>query len=108
MTASEEPVWSVVMFDLPVKTKPQRRASSDFRHLLLDNGFQMAQLSVYVRFSPSVHSLLPTLRTIKHCIPPGGEVRILTVTDREWATALRYVNSVEETQEEEPEQLTIF
>ncbi len=108
MTESDEPVWSLVMFDLPVKTKPQRRAATDFRNLLLDQGYQMAQFSVYVRFSPSVHSILPCIRTIKRNLPEGGEVRILTVTDRQWATAIRYSNGYEQTQEAEPLQLTIF
>jgi len=108
MSAAEEPVWSLVMFDLPVKTQPQRRAAADFRHLLLDQGYQMAQLSVYVRFSPSVHSILPCIRRIKHNLPDGGEVRIVTITDRQWATAIRYCNGFVESQEEEPLQLTIF
>ena len=108
MSGSEEPVWSLVMFDLPVKTKPQRRAATDFRHLLLDHGYQMAQLSVYVRFSPSVNSILPCIRRIKHNLPTGGEVRILTITDRQWATAIRYSNGCIEAPEEEPLQLTIF
>ena len=108
MSASEEVVWSLVMFDLPVKTKPQRRAATDFRHLLLDNGYQMAQLSVYVRFSPSVHSILPCLRAIRSNLPAGGEVRVLTVTDRQWATAIRYANGREQPREEQPLQLTIF
>ncbi|MDR0489576.1 MAG: CRISPR-associated endonuclease Cas2 [Propionibacteriaceae bacterium] len=96
------------MFDLPVKTKQQRRSASEFRHLLLDVGYQMAQLSVYVRFSPSVASILPCIRTIKRNLPEGGEVRIVAVTDRQWATALRYSNGYQEIPEEEPMQLTIF
>ena len=101
-------MWSLIMFDLPVKTKPQRRAATEFRNLLLDQGYQMAQFSVYVRFSPSVHSILPCIRTIRHNLPLGGEVRIVTITDRQWATAIRYSNGYEEHPEEEPLQLTIF
>jgi len=108
VSGSDEPVWSLVMFDLPVKTKPQRREATQFRGMLLDQGYQMAQFSVYVRYSPSVNSILPCLRTIKRNVPAGGEVRIITVTDRQWATALRYANGYEEQQEEEPSQLTIF
>ena len=101
-------MWSLVMFDLPVKTKPQRRAATEFRHLLLDLGYQMAQLSVYARFSPSVHSILPCLRAIKVNVPMGGEVRIVTVTDHQWASAIRYSNGYEDRQEQEPLQLAIF
>ena len=108
MNGSDEPVWSLVMFDLPVKTKEQRRSATDFRNLLLDEGYQMAQFSVYARFSPSVHSLLPTIGTIKHNLPEGGEVRILTVTDHQWAKTLRYTNAREDIVEDAPLQLTIF
>ncbi len=106
--SSDDAMWSLVMFDLPVKTRNQRRDATAFRNMLLDEGYQMAQFSVYVRFSPSVHSILPTIATIKRNLPEGGEVRILAVTDRQWATALRYANASEVTAERSPEQLTIF
>ncbi|MDR2895557.1 MAG: CRISPR-associated endonuclease Cas2 [Propionibacteriaceae bacterium] len=96
------------MFDLPVKSKAQRRAASEFRHLLLDEGYQMAQLSVYARFSPSVHSIMPTISSIKRQLPEGGEVRIITITDHQWATTIRYSNGHEDAPDEAPQQLTIF
>jgi len=108
MSESDEPVWSLVMFDLPVKTKMQRKAATDFRNLLLDEGYQMAQFSVYARFSPSVHSILPTIGTIKRNVPTGGEVRILTVTDHQWSRTLRYTNACEDPVDSAPLQLTIF
>ena len=36
---ADDPVWCVVMFDLPVATKKQRKEATRFRHLLLDEGF---------------------------------------------------------------------
>ena len=41
--------WLVVAFDLPVLSKPQRKAATAFRDFLIDDGFQMMQFSVYVR-----------------------------------------------------------
>lgn len=108
MPQAEEPVWCMVMFDLPVLTKEQRRQANGFRNLLLDNGYQRAQYSVYVRFSPSVHSILPTLGIIRGALPPGGEVRIIFVTDHQWAKALRFADDTEISQERAPAQLTIF
>lgn len=105
---SEEAVWSLVMFDLPVQTKPQRRDAAKFRHLLLDLGYQRAQLSVYARFSPSVNSVIPAIKSIKRNIPQGGEVRILAVTDHQWATALRFTNARSVKTEAPPSQLAIF
>jgi hypothetical protein len=41
--------WLIVAFDLPVGTKPQRKAAHDFREWLKDDGFQMLQWSLYAR-----------------------------------------------------------
>jgi CRISPR-associated protein Cas2 len=41
--------WLVVAFDLPVVEKEQRKAATDFREYLLDDGYTMMQFSVYVR-----------------------------------------------------------
>ena len=43
-------MWMMVLFDLPTLTKKERRAASGFRNYLLDQGFEMAQYSVYMRF----------------------------------------------------------
>lgn len=43
-------MWVMVIFDLPVQTKAQRRAATKFRNFLLDEGFSMSQFSVYMRF----------------------------------------------------------
>lgn len=47
---ADDPMWCLVMFDLPVLTKRQRSEATRFRHFLLDEGFWMAQYSVYVRY----------------------------------------------------------
>ena len=101
-------MWSLVMFDLPVGTKDERRHATEFRQLLLDLGYQRTQFSVYSRFSPSVSSVIPTVGTIKRNLPEGGEVRILAITDHEWATALRFSNARSADVENVPSQLAIF
>lgn len=101
-------MWSLVMFDLPVQTKVQRRRATAFRELLLDLGYQRTQFSVYTRFSPTVASVLPAIRRIKAGLPDGGEVRILSITDHEWATALRFSNAKSIDTEAAPAQLTIL
>lgn len=101
-------MWSLVMFDLPVQTKAERRHATEFRELLLDLGYQRTQLSVYTRFSPSVHSVIPAINTIKGNLPEGGEVRIVSITDHQWATALRFSNAKGMKAESAPSQLAIF
>ena len=43
-------MWMIVMFDLPVVLKEERKAATAFRNSLLDMGFEMSQFSVYARF----------------------------------------------------------
>ena len=43
-------MWLVVLFDLPVGTKKERKAANRFREKLRDLGFEMSQFSVYLRF----------------------------------------------------------
>ena len=101
-------MWSLVMFDLPVQTKAERRRATKFRELLLDLGYQRMQFSVYARFSPSVSSVLPAIGTITVNLPGGGEVRILSITDHQWATALRFSSAKDVEAEKAPSQLAIF
>ena len=42
-------MWMMVLFDLPVTEPEERKAATGFRNFLLDQGFEMAQFSVYVR-----------------------------------------------------------
>lgn len=103
-----EPVWCMVMFDLPTKTKQERRAYQGFRRFLLDNGFSQIQFSVYAWYSPAGHLSVRLMKGIKNNLPPGGEVRIYHITDRQWATAVRFSKAKQVKQEEAPAQLTLF
>lgn len=105
---ADDPMWSLVMFDLPVLTAIQRREATRFRKLLLDVGYSMMQLSVYVRYIPTGGQSHATLRRLKSELPAGGEVRIFHITDRQWSTALRFDKGSPETPEEEPTQLVFF
>ncbi|MDY5584464.1 MAG: CRISPR-associated endonuclease Cas2 [Arcanobacterium sp.] len=105
---SSEPMWCLVMFDLPTQTKAQRKEYTRFRNVLLDLGFSMVQYSVYVYYSPSGLIGTRLVKGIKEQLPPGGEVRIFHLTDNQWAKAIRFFNAKEEKPEPEPEQLMIF
>lgn len=104
----EAGMWNLVMFDLPVLTAAQRRDATRFRHLLIDLGWQMAQLSVYVRYVPTGMSLVPEIRKLKERVPPQGLVEIVAITDRQWAKAIRFVNSEATNPSRPPDLLTLF
>ena len=97
-----DPVWLMVMFDLPVKTKEQRRGANRYRNMLYDQGFSQVQFSVYAKYlinASGVRSLLPRLR---QAIPVNGEVRVLRLTDEQWSSTYRYFGDREVSPEERP------
>ncbi|MDO4761815.1 MAG: CRISPR-associated endonuclease Cas2 [Corynebacterium sp.] len=104
----EAPVWCIVMFDLPVGSKRQRKEASRFRNQLLDLGFARAQLSVYAQYLPLASGVSRLAKTIKKELPHGGDVRILSVSDVQWSKMIRFSNAEEAKAEETPSQLTIF
>ncbi|MGI6786248.1 MAG: CRISPR-associated endonuclease Cas2 [Gleimia sp.] len=105
---ADDPMWMLVMFDLPVKTNTQVRFANRFRMLLLDSGFSMVQFSIYARYTPTGGSDVHMLRVLKSNVPPGGKVRVLFLTDKQWAGMSKFSNAVEEEPEKPPEQLAFF
>jgi len=105
---SEDPMWAVVMFDLPVQSKAQRSAATRYRNLLKDLGFQRVQYSVYARYSITAAAALRLTRTLTMYLPEDGEVRMLRLTDKQWATAFRFINGSAREIEEEPDSLLLF
>lgn len=101
-------MWCLVMFDLPVETKKQRKRATQFRKLLLDMGYGMIQFSVYARYTPTLGGNRATVKAIHERLPPQGKVRILHVTDNQWASADRFSNQEPESEVEKPEMLTLF
>lgn len=101
-------MWCLVMFDLPVKTKEQRKEATRFRNELLDDGFSMVQFSVYVKYLPLGVNLGRIARALKYRLPSNGEVRVLPVTDKQWSGAFRFCNALPTSSEDPPEQLQFF
>ena len=58
-----------VLFDLPVVEKEDRKAATDFRNYLLDDGFQMVQFSTYVRLLSGKEALPHYVNSIKANLP---------------------------------------
>ena len=77
-------MWIIAMFDLPTGTKQVRRAYTRFRKTLLKDGFAKMQYSVYVRNCASLENVDVHLRRVKAALPDDGEVRILTITEKQY------------------------
>ena len=101
-------MWILVMFDLPTRTKQQRRDASRYRNLLRDLGFNMTQLSVYSKYLINATGLLPILPQLKTNVPPNGQVRVIKLTDDQWAGMYRYYGPATLPTESAPTQLILF
>ena len=78
-------MWLFVLFDLPVKTKPQRRVATKFRKFLIDDGYIMLQYSVYARVCRGQEAVNKHVGRLLKKLPGEGSVRSLQVTDMQYA-----------------------
>lgn len=76
----------LVFFDLPVVTRAERRAYTQFRRFLLNDGFDMIQFSVYGRILNGSDAQDKHFKRLIANLPPEGSVRLLTVTEKQFAT----------------------
>lgn len=101
-------MWILVMFDLPTDTKPQRKAATDFRNFLLDEGFERSQFSVYARFVSGKEGFLARVRRIEQNLPDKGDVQILNFTDRQYRDIVHFSDQGRRSPRKNPEQLALF
>ena len=100
---------ALVIFDLPVISKKERRLATSFRKFLLDDGFEMLQYSVYTRLCPDRDNAYTHLERIKRKAPNNGSIRMLMLTERQFTDM--YVVAGEKSAQEvlnTPQQLAFF
>lgn len=101
-------MWMLVTFDLPVETKPQRAAAAKFRLALLDMGFEMSQLSNYLRFCNGKEQFDAYTRKIESYLPALGDVYIFHFTDRQYENIVRFSDQGRRTARKNPTQMALF
>lgn len=101
-------MWLIVMFDLPVTTKPERKAASDFRLALLNMGFLRSQYSVYAKFCSSHEQVQTNSRLVRKALPPKGSVNLLTITDTQFRKIICYQERKNISEKNLPKQLELF
>lgn len=101
-------MWLICMFDLPVGSDKERRHATRFRNDLLDEGFEMAQFSVYMRHLPSREKAQAMAKRILASVPPNGKVSIITITDKQFGEIDAYHNLKPQAPAEKREQLILL
>ncbi len=98
----------MVMFDLPVVDRDERRAATNFRNALLDLGFEMAQFSVYMRFCSSQTQIETYGKRVEAALPEGGKVNILQFTDKQYERILTFRGRAKQPPKKAPDQFALF
>lgn len=101
-------MWVLTMFDLPTDTKKARKAYTHFRKKLLKDGFVQMQYSVYIRHCASQENADVHTKRVEQALPPDGEVRIITVTDKQYERMRCFWGKKRRKPEQPPAQLELF
>jgi CRISPR-associated protein Cas2 len=100
-------MWMLVLFDLPVGTKKERKAATGFRNYLLDEGFEMAQFSCYLRFCTGKEQCDAMTLRVQNRLPEGGRVDILFFTDKQYENIVSFIGR-ESHARKNPDQIALF
>jgi len=78
----------MVFFDLPVKSKTDRRIYQQFRTFLIRDGYDMMQFSIYCRVCNGEDAVDKHVRRLRSNLPEKGNIRCLQVTDKQYGKML--------------------
>lgn len=76
-------MWLFVMFDLDFEDKQKVKEYTKFRKALIKEGFEMMQYSIYIKYFVNIQELETYKNRIKKELPNFGQIRILSVTEKQ-------------------------
>ncbi|MGX7417615.1 CRISPR-associated endonuclease Cas2 [Carnobacterium gallinarum] len=76
----------LVMFDLPVGSKRERREAVRFRNYLLNEGYVMMQFSVYYRICSGYDMVKKYEHKLERHLPNQGSVRMVCMTEKQFSS----------------------
>ena len=102
--------WLICNFDLPVKTKEERKRYTDFRKFLVKDGFLMIQYSFYARPCVTFARQETHIRRVQRAVPPEGHIRIMFMTKAQWEKSwvINGGPAEEKAPEDLPEQIELW
>lgn len=99
----------IVMFDLPTKTKRERKVYSNFRRFLLNDGYVMMQYSIYYRICKGLDGVYKHEKRLSYALPENGAVRMMVITEKQYESMKILVGQKAKYEENSNvEQLSIF
>lgn len=101
-------MYLLVLFDLPVTTRAERRDAALFRRFLQGDGYDRVQLSVYARICRGRDAVETHSRRLSENLPPSGCVRLLQVTEQQYGRMKILVGKRRRQERIAVEQLLLF
>lgn len=99
----------LVFFDLPVKSKLERKQATQFRNFLIKDGFYMIQFSLYARLCNTIESAKLHQDRVCLKVPKSGSVRAMIVTEKQYASMSILTGEVRPREKKvESQQLSFF
>ena len=89
-------------------TKKERKAATDFRKMLMRDGFTMFQFSIYMRHCASKENADVHVKRVKSILPEHGHVGIMTITDKQFGEIILYDGRVSQEPNAPDQQLELF
>ncbi|GHV28151.1 CRISPR-associated endoribonuclease Cas2 [Synergistales bacterium] len=74
----------LVMYDLPMMTKENKRVYQHFRKFLISDGYDMLQFSIYCRIVNGADGVDKHLKRLQQNLPTKGAVRFMQITERQF------------------------
>ena len=104
-------MWLMLMFDMPTKTKKQRKSYHWFHKELEIEGYMMIQYSVYGKIFSSVESANLGKKRIKDFVKKNikkGNIRLFMFTDKQFKAMDIVIGEKSIEEDNEPKQLLLF
>lgn len=99
----------LVFFDLPVKTRAERREATRLRKFLLNDGYHMIQYSVYARVCNGMDAVEKHRARLRNNLPDNGALRMLVITEKQYESIDIMLGNLTQADEDfQCQQLTIF
>ncbi len=101
-------MYLFVIFDLPVGSKAERRAATQFRNFLKKDGYDMLQFSVYTRICRGQAAVDKHIERLRGNVPEEGGVRVFQITDKQYARMVILVGKRKKHEKTGTEQLVLL
>jgi CRISPR-associated protein Cas2 len=98
----------LVMFDLPTLSSQDIRNYTQFRKLLIQDGYIMMQESVYCKLVLSASSADLAVEKLRRSRPPQGLIQALLVTEKQYAAMECILGSKQMNQVDSTERVLLF